>query len=110
MSGLRSRKRIGVQNRPDLLVRAGQSYKAGQPLVHSGYPQNGGVVVKDTLVPNRANDDDVLKFTALRPGESGSKLDEHPSPVMVGGDDQHGVSCQHGLQILGCELGGDFRQ
>ena len=61
-------------------------------------------------MPNRANDDDVLEFTALRPGEGGSKFDEHPSPVMVGGDYQHSVSCQHGLQVLSCEFGGDFQE
>ena len=76
---------------------SGQSHKSDQPLVHIGHAQNGGVVVEDALVPNPANDDDVLEFTALRPGKSGSKFDEHPSPVMVGGNHQHSVSCQHGL-------------
>ncbi len=50
------------------------------------------MVVEDALVSNSADNNDVLELTVPSSGQGGSKLDEHPTPVMLGREDQHGVS------------------
>ncbi len=59
---------------------------------------------------NSADNNDVLEFTAPSPGEGGSKLDKHPTSVVLGRHDQYGVGCQYGVEVFSGELGGDCRE
>ncbi|MGH3363378.1 MAG: hypothetical protein ACRDOW_01525 [Nocardioidaceae bacterium] len=61
-------------------------------------------------MPNLADNDDVLEVTVPSSGEGGSELDEHPTPVVFGRDDQHGVGCEHGVEVFSREHGGDSRE
>ncbi len=56
----------------------------------------------------RADNNEVLEITAPSPAEGGSKLDEHPTAIVLGRHDQHGVGCQHGVEVFSGELGGHF--
>jgi hypothetical protein len=68
------------------------------------------VVVEDALVPNGTYDNNVLEVTVSSSGEGCSKLDEHPTTVVLGRHNQHRVGCKHGVEVLVRELGGDFGQ
>lgn len=68
------------------------------------------MVVEDTLVANRTDNHDVREGTPLSPREGGSKLNEHPPPVVLGSHDQDGVGCQYCVEVRSGEFGRDRRK
>ncbi len=98
----------------DLLVlpasdRVGCGAEARQPVVHGRHASNRGVVVEDALVPDRADDDDVLEVAATGSGEGGPELDVHAAAVVLRHDDEHGVSAEYGVEVIRGEVGRDLR-
>jgi hypothetical protein len=83
-SGLTRQVRLSPRSgRADLPMSArGDSGDGDQPLLDRRDALHYGVVIKDALVPNGADNDDVLQVTATRTGQCGTEFDEHP-PTLV---------------------------